>query len=107
MLAIPGRVTVHIWSRVRSERLCGLASSLAGEPRKRRCRGRGRETYVHGSDHIVAVVAPELTGIRSTGEDRRLEGLVGGRGKTMAHDEVGIETKCDVHDELCVDTPTN
>lgn len=74
--AIPGRVTVHIWSSVRSERDCHTRVNQ-GDMKIM------EETYVSGRDDVVTVIAskPWVVGIRGRGGAR-----------TMTHDEVRVES---------------
>lgn len=101
MEAIPGRVTVHIWSRVRSVRDC----EEKGEVSSYHLRKTRRSTHIHWRNDVVAVVAAKSSAVRSTGGDLNGFGDWGGsssgrRRDAMAHNEEGVEAEGDVHDEL-------
>lgn len=97
MLAMPGRVTVHIWSSVRSLKDCDARDVNSRGAEK----SSGWPTHIHRRNDVVAVVAAELASVGCAGHDlrgRRSFRVV--RWKPVPHDEESVESEGDVHYEL-------
>ncbi len=90
--AMPGRVTVHIWSSVRSVKDCEDCSSAPAGAKK----WQAQVTYVCWCDDVIAVIAPES--LRCFSCHRACTG----RPCTMPHHQPAVEAQRSVDDDLAL-----
>lgn len=79
---MPGRVTVHIWSSVRSVKLCR---------RQICCIGIGMTTHVCRGNDVVAVIATQALPAHFS---------LFGWTRSVPHDKVTVEPESRIHDDL-------